>query len=120
MDPIRPGVYPPPAVKDLAYEINGSTIALTWFVPFAQGEKEAPAASFKIFRARQTPADAECQTCPVRFQVIGEMTARGRSAISRPRFRDKLEPGFTYHYKVKAYSSEGVEGKDSNVIVLTH
>ena len=120
MDPIRPGVYPPPAVRDLAYQINGSAIVLTWFVPVAQGEQEAPAAGFKILRARQTPAEAECQTCPVRFQVIGEVTARGRSAISRPGFRDKLEPGFTYRYKVKAYSSEGIEGKDSNVIVLTH
>lgn len=120
MDPIRPGVYPPPPVNDLAYEIRGSAVTLTWSVPAAQGEKEVRAAGFKVLRARQTPADAQCQSCPVRFEEIGEVTAAGRSPFNRLRFRDQLESGFTYRYKVKGYSSDGVESRDSNEIVLTN
>jgi hypothetical protein len=33
-------------------------------------------------------------------------------------FRDTLEKGYRYRYKVIAYSTTGIAGKDSNVVVV--
>lgn len=120
MPPIQPGVLPPPTVADLAYEMRGSEIILSWTMPTYHHDKESPAAGFKVLRARQTMAEAECQTCPAPFQTIGDVLASGKTFTSRLRFRDALEPGFKYRYKLKPYSADGVVGKDSNEVVALH
>ena len=118
--PIQPGVLPPPTAADLAYEMRGSEIILSWTVPIYHHEKERAAAGFKVLRARQTMAEAQCQTCPAPFQTIGDVLASGKTSGSRLRFRDTLEPGFTYSYKLKPYTADDVVGKDSNVVVAVH
>ena len=118
--PIQPGVLPPPTVADLAYEIRGSEIILFWTLPAFRHDHESPAAGFKVLRARQTMAEAQCQTCPAPFQTIGDVSASGKTSASRLRFRDTLEPGFTYSYKLKPYTADEVAGKDSNVVVAVH
>jgi len=115
--PIQPGVLPPPTVADLAYEMRGSEIILFWTLPVFRQDQESAAAGFKVLRARQTLAEAQCQTCPVPFQTIGDVVASGKTSASRLRFRDALEPGFKYRYKLKPYSADGVFGKDSNEVV---
>jgi len=120
MLPIQPGVLPPPTAADLAYEMRGSEIILSWTVPIYHHNKESAAAGFKVLRARQTMAEAQCQTCPAPFQTIGDVLASGKTSGSRLRFRDTLEPGFTYSYKLKPYTADDVVGKDSNVVVAVH
>ena len=118
--PIQPGVLPPPTAADLAYEMRGSEIILLWTVPIYHQDKERAVAGFKVLRARQTMAEAQCQTCPAPFQTIGDVLASGKTSGSRLRFRDTLEPGFTYSYKLKPYTADDVVGKDSNVVVAVH
>jgi hypothetical protein len=118
LPPIQPGVLPPPAVADLSYEMHGSEIVLIWSLPAFRQDQESAAAGFKVLRARQTAAEAECQTCPAPFQTIGDVWASGKRPASRLRFRDALEPGFKYRYKLKSYSADGVFGKDSNEVTL--
>jgi hypothetical protein len=114
--PIQPGVFPPPAVTDLSYEIRGGEIILFWALPDFRPEKESAAAGFRILRARQTIAEAECQACPSPFQTVGDVVASGR----RLKFRDRLESGFRYSYKLQPYTADGVIGKDSNIVAVVH
>ena len=77
LPPIQPGTYPPPAVKDLSYRIQGEEVVLTWTVPAAAPEKDSPAVGFKVLRSRQTEAEAECQSCPPKFQEVGNVRPSG-------------------------------------------
>jgi hypothetical protein len=118
--PIQPGVFPPPVVSDLDYDVQGDEIQLSWSVPRAKPETESEAASFKILRSRQTVEEAQCRECPPAFQLAGEVLAGERRFFSRLRFKDRLQPGFHYLYTVRAVSSDGMEGKDSKVISIAH
>jgi len=120
LPPIQPGVLPPPAITDLAVEERGNEILLVWTLPTFIPAKESAAAGFKVQRTRQTAAEAECRTCPAPFQAIGDIGASGRNPGSRIRFRDVLEPGFVYNYKVQAYTADGVVGRESNRVTVTY
>lgn len=116
LPPIKPGSYPPPAVKQLAFEVTDGELTLFWTAPVIRKEAESPAVGFRILRARQTLSEAECQTCSVPFQVIGNLSLTGKEPSERLQFRDRLESGYKYRYKVRGYSTDGAEAKDSNVV----
>jgi hypothetical protein len=88
-------------------------------MPAFNPKKESAAAGFKIQRSRQTADEAECKTCPARFQTVGDVSASGRRPGSRIQFRDALETGFVYRYKVQAYTAEGAAGKESTAVAVT-
>lgn len=117
--PIQPGSLPPPAVVDLACEVRDGAVLLSWSVPKFDPAKESAPAGFKVLRARETAEEAECRTCPPRFQVIGDITAPARSPGSRMRFRDALEAGFKHSYKLQTYAADGVAVKDSSAVSVT-
>lgn len=118
--PIQPGVLPPPTVADLTHEVRADEILLFWSLPAFNPAKESAAAGFKVLRARQTAAEAECRTCPPAFQLVADIAAAGRSPGSRMRFRDVLEPGFKHSYKLISYSSDGLAGKASAPVAVAY
>jgi hypothetical protein len=118
LPPIQPGALPPPAVVDLSYERHGSELLLLWTLPGSTSGKESMPAGFKVLRARQASAEANCRTCPMPFQVIADLSASGRNPGNPMRFKDRLEPGWKHHYKLQAYTADGVAGKDSNPVVV--
>jgi hypothetical protein len=117
MPPIQPGTYPPQAVKDLAFDVRDGLLTLFWRAPVEkEKDKENAAVSFKVLRARQTEAEAACQSCSVSFQMVGVVRLEGRDPSARLEFRDLLEPGYKYRYKVIGTSAAGVDSKDSNIV----
>jgi len=120
LPPIQPGAFPPPVVVDLTHEVRGNEIFLFWSIPPVNPAKERAAAGFKVLRARQTAAEDECQTCPVPYRVIADIAASGRPPGSRMTFRDALEPGFKYSYKLQSYTADEVVGKDSRSVAVTY
>ncbi len=120
LPPIQPGALPPPVVVDLTHEVRSGEILLFWSVPPINPAKESAAAGFKVLRSRQTADEDECQTCPVRFQVIADIVASGRHPGSRMKFRDTLEPGFKHSYKLRSYTTDEVAGKDSVAVAVTY
>jgi hypothetical protein len=113
-------VFPPPAVSDLTYEVQADNIFLGWRVPAFDPAKESAPAGFKVLRARQTMDEIECGTCPMAFQVIADISAPGKPAGGRMRFRDALEPGFKHSYKLQVVTVDDMAGKDSNVVAVTY
>lgn len=117
MPPIQPGTYPPQAVKDLAFEVQDGLLTLFWSAPAEkEKDKENAAVSFKVLRARQTASESDCQTCSVRFQSVGDVRIAGRDPSERLQFKDRLDPGYKYRYKVIGTSAAGVASKDSNIV----
>jgi hypothetical protein len=120
LPPSPPDQLPTAAVGDLTHEIKDGRITLAWSVTGHAEKKQGRVAGFKIFRARQDAAEAECGTCPVRYKLIGDLPSRSKAAGSRMQFGEPLEAGFKHFYKVVAYSEKNVSAKDSNVVVLVY
>lgn len=118
LPPIQPGALPAPAVADLAGEASAGEVRLVWSIPPARPAAESEAAGFKVLRARRPVDESECATCPVAFQVIGDVAAAGRRPGSRLKFRDSIQPGFQHRYKIQAYSADGRTGRESNTVVV--
>jgi hypothetical protein len=119
LPPIQPGSYPPPAVKDLGYRMQGEEIVLTWTVPAAAPEKDSPAVGFKVLRSRQTEAEAECRSCPPKFQEVANVRPSGPVETGGMQYVERLEPGYRYQFKVRSYTALNREGRDSNVVHVT-
>jgi hypothetical protein len=119
LPPIQPGSYPPPAVKDLGYRVQGEEIVLTWTVPAAAPEKDSPAVGFKVLRSRQTEAEAECLSCPPKFQEVADVRPSEPVETGGVQHVERLEPGYRYQFKVRGYTAINREGRDSNVVHVT-
>jgi hypothetical protein len=118
LPPIQPGAFRPPTVADLSYEVSGGQILLVWSIPAFNPAKESEASGFRVLRSRLTADEAECPTCRVAFQMIGDIAAAGRRPGNRVKFRDALEPGFQHRYKIRSYTTDGMVGTDSNTVVV--
>ena len=119
LPPIQPGSYPPPAVKDLGYRVQGEEVVLSWTVPAAAPEKDSPAVGFKVLRSRQTEAEAECLSCPPKFQEVADVRPSEPVETGGVQHVERLESGYRYQFKVRGYTAMDREGRDSNVVHVT-
>ena len=120
LPPIQPGTYPPPAVRDLAFQVRGEEVVLSWTVPAGSPDKDSPAVGFKVLRSRQTEQEvAECQSCAPKFQAVGDVRPTDPVESGGLQYVERLEPGYRYQYKVRSYSASNREGRDSNVVHIT-
>jgi hypothetical protein len=110
--PVPPGFAEPPAVGDLHYELDGNTLTLMWTIPEFQKSRKTPIAGSKIYRSKQAAADTACETCPLMFSVIKKMPRESAEMT----YREQLESGYQYAYKVVLYAPGGQEGDGSNVV----
>lgn len=120
-DPPRPPQRrSPPAVKDLSYAIDNQTVVLTWTVRDADDRSASTPVGYKVFRSKLPAEESNCENCPARFVEIGDIPIQMKgSEKSRPvrmRFKEALEPGYRYIYKVIGYDEEKVGSKDSNIV----
>ena len=124
--PPRPPRRPiPVAVKDLEYTVRNDIIELNWTVPGKEQNRSAALpAAVKVFRSRLTAEEADCENCPIRFTVSGDIPIhRKRSEKSEPirmSYSEFIEPGYRYIYKVTVFDEHGIGGKDSNIVKLDH
>jgi hypothetical protein len=115
LPPSPPQQFMPPVVADLAFRLEENRVTLSWTVPQLQKDQPAPA-GFRIFRARQVSAEADCSTCKLEFKQTGDVTSKGKKPGSPLHFSETLPPGYKYVYKVVAYDAKGFDGKDSKSI----
>ncbi len=113
----------PPKVKDLGYSINNNTIKLSWKIPKTDDKAKSRPAGFLIYRSKQTPLDADCPNCPIRFKQVGEVPVRDAGAGQLEQlmvvFTQTIEPGYFYIYKVRAFDADEIVGIDSDRIEFT-
>ena len=115
LPPSPPQQFMPPVVADLAFRLEENRVTLSWTVPQLQKDQPAPA-GFRIFRARQVSAEADCSASKLEFRQTGDVTSKGKKPGSSLHFSETLSPGYKYVYKVVAYDAKGFDGKESKPI----
>ena len=114
--PSAPRQVPPQPVSDLRVQLTGNQIELTWsFSKTLYGSE--PVSGFGVFRASESVSES-CGNCPFLFHRVADIPfLEGHDGASVMTYRDMLESGYRYRYKVICYST-GLAGKDSNVVVV--
>jgi len=119
--PTAPAPDPLPAVTDLRLTRGPQGIWLAWSLPEPVASDPDAAAAFIVYRARmEASAAAACRDCPVVYARAAQvpLSFRGEkdSAPVIFGYEDRLEPGFTYTYKICLADKTGREGPDSNTV----
>jgi len=114
--PTAPRQVLPQPVTDLGVQLNGNQVELTWSFSKALSGSE-PIKGFGVFRASESVSES-CSNCPFLFHRVADIPfLEGRDGASVMTYRDTLEKGIRYRYKVICYSTKGLSSKDSNVVV---
>ncbi|MCX5882839.1 MAG: hypothetical protein NTU74_13870 [Deltaproteobacteria bacterium] len=113
--PSAPRQVPPQPVADLRVQLTGNKVELTWSFSKALSGSE-PITGFGVYRASESVSES-CDHCPFLFQRVADIPfLEGQDGASVMTYRDTLENGYRYRYKVICYS-RGLASKDSNVVV---
>ena len=104
----------PATVGNLGKAISGDVLSLTWG-PVAKTAAEN-LAGFYVFRSKTRLTDSICPGCPILFERVAVVPFRAGAAPGPIEYREKLDSGYRYIYKVAAYTPGGVTGKDSDTI----
>ncbi|MBW2607508.1 MAG: hypothetical protein JRD05_07695 [Deltaproteobacteria bacterium] len=119
--PIPPRQKPVPAVSDLKYSIDGDILTLAWTIPKGKEKAKTAPDGFIVYRSKRPISDSPCKNCPKLFQKVSDIPADIK--IDAPgyenkniEYREEIEKGFVYTYKVVLYTKSGVAGADSNYI----
>ena len=114
--PSAPRQVPPQPVADLRAQLTGSQIELTWSFSKADSGSE-PITGFVVYRAKESVSES-CDHCPFLFERVADIPfVEGQDGASVMTYRDTLEKGYRYRYKVIC-NSKGMSSKDSNVVVV--
>ncbi len=115
--PSAPRQVPPQPVTDLIAHVSGNHVELRWSFSTAIYGSE-PISSFAVFRAAEQVSES-CDNCPLLFKRLVDIPVlEGEGETSILSYRDTLEKGYRYRYKVIGYSTAGLAGKDSNVVTV--
>jgi hypothetical protein len=115
--PIPPDMLPLPSVNDLEANLFDNSLELIWTVQTGKGVS-APD-GFRIYRSKISPVDSECPECPDVFEKVSELATLfslwGRTE-NRFNYREIIEDGYVYRYKVRAYTDRGQASEWSNTV----
>lgn len=117
--PLPPAHFELPVVKDLSSEMEGNELILTWPAPDWEGPEGVKVSGFYVYRAKVKLTEA-CEECPVRFDRVAEVALDELTAAlgSDLEYRESLEKGYQYRYKITAYTHTGREGADSQTVTI--
>lgn len=120
----RPPHQRPPAAVSLASSTEGDVLTLTWDIADNLMNFGEEAAGFMVYRSKISLSDADCPTCPPKFERVADIqTVRdssGEYLKDNWRYRETLATGYQYTYKVTPYTETGTLGGDSNSVKLIH
>ena len=114
--PKAPRRQNPPAVIDLSSRIEGQQVVLTWTVPRKENRHQDDLAGFKVYRSKVTLSEAECDSCPLKFNVIGDVPVLKKDEPVQMEFSDALEAGYRYVYLIRGYGENQMVSTDSNLV----
>ena len=110
----------PPAVIDLRHRIEGRQIELTWSIPAEESRHQDDLAGFKVYRSKVTQSEAECDECPLKFNLIGDVPILKNDEPTPMKFNDELEAGYRYVYLVRGYGENQMISEDSNLVEFAY
>jgi len=111
--PPMPKDYLPPApAKDLRHTIDNNSVTLTWTAPEPEGSGGYRIEEARVFRLKTPIGDTVCENCPIIFNEAGKLSVTNPKMV----YRETLEEGFQYRYKIVLYDENGIESGDSNIV----
>jgi hypothetical protein len=118
--PRPPRLIALPAVKDLSKSIKENALTLTWRSQAAKESSRSDLAGYYVYRSKRQLPGNDCQDCPLVFQrvakiLIGRQHSKG-TTDNLMSYRETLQRGYQYIYKVVAFADGGAIGRDSNII----
>ena len=115
--PVPPDYTPPAAVKDLKYSVDDNGIvSLTWSLPESDSKKTGQPESARMFKAQESLEEPVCEGCPLNFRLIKVLSLEKGNLV----FREVLQKGYRYHYKVIIVDNTNRNSGDSNVVSLEY
>jgi len=115
--PVPPSQKPVPAVSDLKYSIDGDTLTLTWTIPKEIEKGTTVSDGFIVYRYKRPISDSPCKNCPKLFKRVSDITNYSPGYENKNiEYREEIEKGFVYTYKVVLYTKSGAQSRDSNYI----
>jgi len=115
--PVPPRHKPVPAVSDLKYGIDGNILTLTWTIPKEKEKAKSASTGFIVYRSKRPISDSDCKNCPKLFQKVSDITIDTPGYENKNmEYREEIEKGFVYAYKVVLYKKSGAQSRDSNNI----
>jgi predicted small lipoprotein YifL len=118
---VPPEALVPAPINDLAATQRGNFLQVSWTAPtkLEGGGHLKDLAGFILFRRVVLPTNQDCDTCPgayaerarIGLDYLKDVTRSGNRYL----FDDyDLKADQTYQYKVRSFSAEGTESRDSN------
>jgi len=119
--PLPPADYELPVTEALSARKVDGQLVLNWPLPDWEGPEGVELAGFRVYRGKLR-LESACADCPVRYQQTGEVEIDEISMVfgTDPEYRELLEKGYHYRYKVCAYTRTGREGPDSNIVRVNY
>lgn len=114
--PVPPGQVRPPAVDDLSSSIDEDMLELAWTIPDEKGKISSDLGGFIVYKSKTSLSESDCKGCPVLFKKIADIPIEEKDINKKIIYRENLEKGYRYIYKVTVYTDNEVTGKDSNQI----
>jgi len=118
--PVPPGQARPPVVDDLSSSIDGDMLELAWTIPDEEGKIVSGLGGFIVYKSKTSISESDCKGCPVLFKKIVDIPIKEKDINKKITYRENMEKGYRYIYKVTVYTKTGAFGKDSNYIKLDH
>lgn len=111
--PVPPDYEPPPAVTDLGYALDADgSVVLSWSLSGPERARGAKVQGARVYRSKDALDEPACETCPRIFTLAGDLPLEQGNMF----FREPLQKGFRYYYKILIYDEGNQESPDSNVV----
>ncbi len=127
--PVPQRQKPVPAVSDLKYSIDGDILTLTWTIPKGKEKAKTVFNGFIVYRSKRPISDSPCKNCPKLFQKVSDIPADITTDIkidapgyenNNIEYREEIEKGFVYTYKVVLYAKSGAQSQNSNYVEFNY
>jgi predicted small lipoprotein YifL len=120
---IPPEALAPAQIHDLAVAQKGGHFQVTWTAPSREesGQRLTDLAGFLLFRRPVLPPAEDCEECPSAYSQLTKVYVDYPKTVTKMGNRylyadvDLLE-GKTYQYKVRSFTTDELESKDSNKV----
>lgn len=123
---IPPEALAPSAITDLAVAQKDGRFQVSWTAPAKEesGARLTDLAGFLLFRRPVLPPAQDCEDCPTAYTQLARIYSDFPQGVTKIGNRylygdtDLLE-GKTYQYKVRSFTTDNLESKDSNKVRRT-
>jgi hypothetical protein len=119
--PLPPVVFDLPVPADLSARVEGGTVILTWPMPDWDGPEGVEIDGFSVYRAK-VDFETDCPDCPVAYSRVGKIDVDAVGIIigGDLTYREELEKGYAYRYKVSTFTHSGMEGEASRAVLVSY